>query len=58
MAVAGEYKAIICEFVLQEAKRVIRGKFSDMEDDAVMSLDLLLRSAEKYPLLSSKEVSR
>ena len=58
LAVAEEYKAIICEFVLRETKRVVADKFSGKIDDAEASLNLLVDSAEKYPLLSKQEISR
>ena len=58
LAVAGEYKAIISEFVLRETKNVIAAKFSEMADKAETVLNLLVESAERYPLLSAREVNQ
>ena len=58
LAVAGKYRAIISEFVLRETKAVIAAKFSEMADKAETVLNLLVESAEKYPLLSAQEVNQ
>ena len=58
LAVAEEYKAIICEFVLQETKRVIENKFPEMENKAEVSLNLLVKSAKVQPFLPAQELNQ
>ncbi|MFW6282064.1 MAG: putative toxin-antitoxin system toxin component, PIN family [bacterium] len=55
-AISQKYEAVICEFVLQETKRIIEEKFSKMKNKAHPTLELLINSVTKYPLLSEKEV--
>ena len=55
-AISKKYEAVICEFVFQETKRIIKEKFSNMQNKAQPTLEILINSVTKYPLLSEKEI--
>jgi len=55
-AISKKYEAVICEFILQETKRIIEEKFSDIQNKAQPTLEMLINSVTKYPLLSEKEI--
>ena len=56
LAIAEKYEAVISEFVLREAERIIKEKFSEMEEKVQPVLSLLMKSAENYPLLAENKV--
>jgi len=55
-AISKQYEAVICEFVLQETKRIIKEKFTRFKNKTQPPLEILVNSVEKYPLLSEKEI--
>ena len=56
LAIAEKYEAVISEFVLREAERIIKEKFSEMEEKVQPVLSMLMNSAENYPLLAENKV--
>ena len=56
LAIAEKYEAVVCEFVLREAERIIKEKFSEVEEKVEPVLKMLMKASEKYPLITEDEV--
>jgi len=56
LAVAEKYEAVVCEFVLRETERIINEKFFKMQEKVQPVLNMLIESAENYPLLEENEI--
>jgi uncharacterized protein len=56
LGIANKYKAVVCEFVLQETERIVAEKFPKMAEKVQTALDMLVDSSEIYPLLQQDKV--
>lgn len=56
MAIENKYEAVICEFVLRETKRITAEKFPSMAEKIHPTLNILVDSSERYPLLVEDKI--
>lgn len=58
LAQEGQFQAVLCEFVIKETRRIISEKFPESSERAQVALEILFAKAERYPLVSTKQIRR